>query len=246
MSEPPTLADLRAEIDRIDAEMHALLIDRGRVIDRLIEIKTRQGGGSAFRPAREASMMRAIVKRHRGRLPVDTVESIWRVIISTFTYIQAPYSVHIDVSRGDAGMRDLARFHFGFTVPCVPHLGAQAVIDAVGASVGDLGMFALDGSPGAGAWWTQLAPTEAPKVIARLPFVERADHPAGMAVFVISKPLADGAARDVVLELVTLDRWRTDASHALRTVGAEVIGSAADGWGYPCSWRGQERSLRTL
>ncbi len=231
MSEPPTLADLRAEIDRIDAEMHALLIERGRVIDRLIEIKTRQGGGSAFRPAREASMMRAIVKRHRGRLPVDTVESIWRVIISTFTYVQAPYRVHIDVSRGDAGMRDSARFHFGFTVPCVPHLGAQAVIDAVGASGGDLGMFALDGSPGAGAWWTQLAPTEAPKVIARLPFVERADHPAGMAVFVISKPLADGAARDVVLESVALDRWRADASHALRTVGAEVIGSAADGMG---------------
>ena len=128
MSEPPkpTLADLRAEIDRIDAEMHALLIERGRVIDRLIEIKTRQGGGSAFRPAREASMMRAIVERHRGRLPLDTVESIWRVIISTFTYIQAPYSVHIDVSGGDAAMRDSARFHFGFTVPCVPHLGARS------------------------------------------------------------------------------------------------------------------------
>jgi chorismate mutase len=227
----PTLADLRAEIDRIDAEMHALLIERGQVIDRLIEIKARQGGGSAFRPAREASMMRAIVKRHRGRLPVDTVESIWRVIISTFTYIQVPYSVHIDVSRGDAAMRDSARFHFGFTVPCVPHLGAGAVIGAVGASHGDLGMFAMDGSPGAGAWWTQLAPAEAPKVIARLPFVERADHPAGMPVFVISKPLADGAARDVVLEAVTLDRWRADASEALRTVGAEMIGSAADGMG---------------
>ncbi len=233
MSEPlkPTLADLRAEIDRIDAKMHALLIKRGLVIDRLIEIKTRQGGGSAFRPAREASMMRAIVKRHRGRLPVDTVESIWRVIISTFTYIQAPYSVHIDVSRGDTAIRDSTRFHFGFTVPCVPHFGARAVIGAVGASDGDLGMFALDGSPGAGAWWTQLAPTGAPKVIARLPFVERADHPAGMPVFVISKPLADGAARDVVLESVTLDRWRADASHVLRAMGAEVIGSAADGMG---------------
>lgn len=163
MSEPPNLADLRKEIDRIDAEMHALLIERGQVIDRLIEIKTRQGGGSAFRPAREASMMRAIVKRHRGRLPVDTVESIWRVIISTFTYIQAPYSVHIDVSRGDTGMRDLARFHFGFTVPCVPHLGAGAVIGAVGASDGDLGMFALDGSPGAGAWWTSACAVGSPK-----------------------------------------------------------------------------------
>ena len=119
MSQPakPTLADLRVEIDRIDAQMHELLMERGRVIDQLIEIKTRQGGGSAFRPAREASMMRALVERHRGLLPLDTVEGIWRVIISTFTYVQAPYSVHVDVSGGDAAMRDSARFHFGFTTP---------------------------------------------------------------------------------------------------------------------------------
>jgi chorismate mutase len=233
VSQPPkpTLADLRVEIDRIDAEMHELLIERGRVIDQLIEIKARQGGGSAFRPAREASMMRAIVERHRGRLPLDTVESIWRVIISTFTYIQAPYRVHIDVSGGDASMRDSARFHFGFTVPCVQHLGAADVIRAVGESGGDLGMFAIDGGPEAGAWWTRLAPQEAPKIIARLPFVERADHPAGLPVFVISRPLVDGAAREVVLESITLDRWRADVPGSLRRIGAEVIGSAANGMG---------------
>src|SRR5271165_627307 len=143
----PTLADLRSEIDRIDAAMHQLLIERGRIIDQLIEIKAQQGGGSAFRPAREAAMMRAIVERHRGLLPLDTVEGIWRIIISTFTYMQAPYSVHVDVSRGDAAMRDSARFHFGFTVPCVPHLSAADVIQAVAGSTGDLGMFAVDGGP---------------------------------------------------------------------------------------------------
>jgi chorismate mutase len=230
-SSKPTLADLRVEIDRIDKQMHELLMERGRVIDRLIEIKARQGGGSAFRPAREASMMRAFVERHRGRLPLDTVEGIWRVIISTFTFVQAPYSVHADVSGGDAAMRDSARFHFGFTTPCVPHFGAAEVIRAVDDSAGDLGMFAVDGGPGAGAWWTRLAQPEAPKIIARLPFVERPDHPAGMPVFVISKPLVDGMARDVVLESVTLDRWRPDIPHALRAIGAETIGSAASGMG---------------
>ena len=226
-----TLTQLRADIDRIDTAMHKLLIDRGQVIEQLIEIKTRQGGGSAFRPAREASMMRAIAERHHGLLPLDTVESIWRVIISTFTYLQAPYSVHVEASRGDAAMRDSARFHFGFTVPCVMHPSAADVITAVAKSGGDLGMLALDGGPTAGAWWTRLAPPEAPKVIARLPFVERPDHPAGMPVFVISKPLVDGSAREVVLESVTLDRWRPDFPSALRGIGAEIIGSAADGMG---------------
>jgi chorismate mutase len=171
VSEPAaeSLAQLRIDIDRIDASMHALLMERGRIIDRLIAIKARQGGGSAFRPAREAAMMKALAERHQGLLPLDTVESIWRIIISTFTYVQSPYSVHVDVSRGDAAMRDSARFHFGFTVPCMPHMSASGVIEAVAAAGGDVGMFAIDGGPGAGAWWMRLADAAAPKVIARLP-----------------------------------------------------------------------------
>ncbi len=233
MPEPAaeTLAQLRVEIDRIDASMHALLMERGRIIDRLIAIKTRQGGGSAFRPAREAAMMRALAERHEGHLPLDTVESIWRIIISTFTYLQSPYSVHVDVSRGDAAMRDSVRFHFGFTVPCVPHMSANGVIGAVAAAAGDLGMFALDGGPGAGAWWMRLTRADAPKIIARLPFVERPDHPAGMPIFVIAKPLADGAARDVVLEAVTLDRWRGEYPQAIAALGGGIIGNAANGMG---------------
>ncbi len=233
MSEPAAelLAQLRIEIDRIDASMHALLMERGRVIDRLIAIKARQGGGSAFRPAREAAMMRALAERHEGLLPLDTVESIWRIIISTFTFVQSSYSVHVDVSGGDAAMRDSARFHFGFTVPCVPHLSASGVIGAVAAADGDLGMFALDGGPGAGAWWMRLARAEAPKIIARLPFVERPDHPAGMPIFVVAKALADGGARDVVIEAVSLDRWRGEYPQAIAALGGEIIGNAADGMG---------------
>lgn len=232
VSEPlvvETLADLRVDIDRIDASMHELLMERGRIIDRLIAIKARQGGGSAFRPAREAAMMRALVERHRGLLPLDTVEGIWRIIISTFTFVQANYSVHVDMSRGDSPMRDSARFHFGFTVPCIAHHSAGGVIEAVARGSGDLGMFALDG--GVGAWWNRLCPAFAPKIIARLPLVERPDHPAGMPVFVIAKPLAEGAARDIVIESVSLDRWRGAYPAALGALGGEIIGNAADGMG---------------
>lgn len=176
-------------------------------------------------------MMQALAKRHRGLLPLDTVEGIWRIIISTFTYVQAPYCVHMDISHGDSAMRDSERFHFGFTVPCIPHMGAEGVIAAVNASSGDLGMFAVDSGPKAGAWWLRLVGPTAPKVIARLPFVERADHPAGMPVVVVSKPLADGAARDVVLEAVTVDRWRGEYPQAIAELGGEIVGNAADGMG---------------
>jgi chorismate mutase len=136
----PSLADLRQEIDRIDEAMHRLLMERGTIIDRLIASKkaSQAGLSSAFRPGREASMMKALAERHEGLLPLDTVESIWRVIIGTFTYVQSNYSVHADVSAGDAPMRDSARFHFGFTVPYITHPSAAAVIEAVASSRGDL------------------------------------------------------------------------------------------------------------
>ncbi len=103
-----TLGQLRDEIDDIDLAMHRLLMQRGEIIDRLIAVKRAQGSPCAFRPDREAQMMRALVERHRGLLPLDAVEGIWRVIVSTFTYVQAPYAVHADDSGGDAQMRDSA------------------------------------------------------------------------------------------------------------------------------------------
>src|SRR4029077_15896879 len=137
---PPTLADLRREIDRIDESMHRLLMERGEIIDTLIATKKTAESGSAFRPAREADMMRRLAERHPAFLRLDTAESIWRVIIATFTYVQAPFSVHADLSAGEAAMRVSERFHCGFTVPLVTHMGASGVVAAVARSQGDLGL----------------------------------------------------------------------------------------------------------
>ena len=51
---PPSLQELRKEIDAIDEQVHRLLMARGDIIDRLIQVKQTQEVGSAFRPAREA------------------------------------------------------------------------------------------------------------------------------------------------------------------------------------------------
>src|ERR1700747_1149156 len=151
---PPSLDVLRKEIDAIDAQMHSLLMQRGDIIDRLIQVKKTQEVGSAFRPAREAHMMRRLVQRHRGILPLDTVESIWRVIISTFTYVQATFSVHADVSISETAMRGSGGFHFGFIEPFVAHFSAAAAVDAVASSKGDLAMVSAITSRT--PWWIAL------------------------------------------------------------------------------------------
>lgn len=217
---PPSLAELRTEIDRIDEAMHRLLMQRGDIIDRLIQAKHTQEVGSAFRPAREADMMRRLVERHHGILPLDTVESIWRVIISTFTYVQAPFSLHADVSIGESAMRDSARFHFGFTVPYVAHFSAAAAVEAVAKSKGDLAL--VSAISGRTPWWRMLEHAGAPKIIARLPFVERADHPAALPVFVVSR-VADGAlVTEVETWSVRVSGWNAEIARALSPLG-EIV-----------------------
>ena len=177
-------------------------------------------------------MMRALAERHGGLLPLDTVEGIWRVIIGTFTYVQSSYSVHADISGGDAPMRDSARFHFGFTVPYVTPSERRG---------GDRGGGLLPrrsrhlpprpGRDRAAPGGARSPTSDRPKIIARLPFIERPGHPAGTPVFVISKPLTDAAVRDVVLYAAQFERWHKGANEALTQLGGEVVASAADAHG---------------
>lgn len=220
MSQPPTLQDLRREIDNIDEEVHGLLMRRADIIDRLIAVKQTQEVGSAFRPAREADMMKRLAQRHRGILPLDTVESIWRVIIATFTYVQAPYSVHADLSAGDSAMRDSARFHFGFTVPFIAHFSAAAAVEAVARSRGDLALVSASGSHA--PWWLPLETTGTPKIIARLPFIERADHPAALPVFVISRVADDAMVTEIEMWSIRVSGWTAEVARAVSPL-AEVV-----------------------
>jgi chorismate mutase len=194
------LQTLRSLIDHIDEDMHSLLMKRADVIEALIKTKGTGTSGQAFRPAREAQMMQNLASRHHGILPLETVEGIWRVMIASFTYLQAPYIIHGStqgsmngtMSQHQDAMRDSARFHFGFTPPFQPHNNPGSVIAAVTASRGDLGLIPVHPLE-MEAWWEALTPPEAPKIIARLPFLDRAGHPAGLPIFVIAKPLEQGA-----------------------------------------------------
>lgn len=210
---PPSLEVLRKEIDAIDEQVHSLLMQRGDIIDRLIRVKQTQETGSAFRPAREADMMRRLAQRHRGILPLDTVESIWRIIISTFTYVQAPFSVHADISSGESAMRDSARFHFGFTVPYVSHFSASAAVEAVARSKGDLAL--VSAASNRTPWWIALEAGGTPKIIARLPFVERTDHPAALPVFVVSRVTDSAMVTEVEMWSVRVSGWNAEIARTL-------------------------------
>jgi hypothetical protein len=100
-------------------------------------------------------------------------------------------------------------------VPFVAHMGAAAVVAAVSDSAGDLGLVPAVPTAGAGAWWNALEFDSAPKIVARLPFVDRADHPAALPAFVISRAAGDAMATEVELWSMRVSGWSAKAAEAL-------------------------------
>lgn len=184
---PQRLTELRAKIDAVDESMHNLLMQRATVIDELIKVKgAASQTGAAFRPGREASMMEMISARHRGSIPLDMIVHIWRDIISTFTYLQANYSVHL-ANEGDLNMlRDMARFQFGFTVPFEMHKTATDALNAVASDGNALTVLPiLKGN----CWWQHLNSAGGLGIMTRLPVATTALP--SCDAFVIAPPISD-------------------------------------------------------
>jgi hypothetical protein len=144
-------------------------------------------------------MMRRLVARHKGALPLATAEHIWREVITTFTRMQAPFDVTVDLSVEPDRMRDLARFVFGFSVPLSPAADPAAVVAAVAGS-NSLGLIARAAR---GAWWRGLVGEGAPRIMALLPFIEYPGRPADLPAFVVSPPLSDPTPLDIAVFAVT-------------------------------------------
>lgn len=200
-TEAQRLAALRAKIDAVDESIHALLMQRAGVIDELIAVKgAGERRGAAFRPGREAAMMNVLAKRHAGSIPLTMIVHIWREIIATFTFLQAPYRVH--VGGDDPSLRDCARFQFGFSVPLHTHENAAAALDTVQAEGDALAVVSLADTAGQTPWWERLGDKEGLFVMARLPDLSgsaRAD------ILVVAPRLSDPAPFPHSLHIVHMN-----------------------------------------
>ena len=190
--DPSRLIELRAKIDAIDESVHRLLMQRASVIDELIVIKGTNRDGAAFRPGREADMMRRLADRHSGHLPLTAMEHLWREIISTFTALQAPFDVIVAGDGDLVAAVETARFYFGFTVPLAVGIDGQDVVAAIEAGGDRLGVLSLSDSER--PWWQGLRNAQ---VVARLPFFEMDGRPAANPSLVIAPPLADPVVPEI-------------------------------------------------
>jgi chorismate mutase / prephenate dehydratase len=186
------LSALRAELDRIDNVIHDLLMQRAEIV----EYVARSGKPAAFRPGREASIIRRLVDRHTGPLPPVSVVRIWRELLAGTTTMQGGFSLAVYDGDPGAELTQVAREHFGALTPLRPYRSpGQALVDV---SQGAASVAVLPYPSETDTWWVALLHHE-PRlhIIGRLPFwVPRPDGAPGAQALVVASTPADPSGED--------------------------------------------------
>jgi chorismate mutase/prephenate dehydratase len=167
-----SLAELRAQLDRLDDAIHDLLMQRAEVVSRVARLA--QQGKVAFRPGREADIIRRLLARHSGPLPRRVLPRLWRELFAATTSMQGLFTIAVCQPEPAAGYIACAREHFGALTPLRVHSSPAGAIAEVVAGSATAAVLPLprEDEPPASAWWTTLLHREDARVqvVARLPF----------------------------------------------------------------------------
>lgn len=171
-SENVSLSDLRQRIDAIDEEIHDLIMRRAAMID---DVRRSKGAARAgyYRPAREAEILRRLVRRHRGPFPPQVLVRIWRELVSASVRMQGDFSIAVYSPDGTQALVDLTRDHFGHSAPITTHSSATGVVRSVRDGISSVGVLPLPEYSQEARWWPSMAnapPDMRPLISARIPF----------------------------------------------------------------------------
>lgn len=153
------LAELRAQIDQVDAALHDLIRQRAEIVDDVRKLKGKQH--LHIRPGREAQMLRALAARPQGRIPEGMVVRLWREMIGGFTMLEGAFKVGVYAPDKGPDLWDMTRDHYGAFTPLVEFPSAAAAIKALQAGKIQVAVVPPPVQGEKDSWWTLLAADKA-------------------------------------------------------------------------------------
>jgi chorismate mutase len=196
----PSLAHVRASIDRVDDQMLALLGERMGLSASIASVKI--GGGLAWRPARETQILRRLIVNAPEGVDQQTIHDVWRALLAASARRQQGMDI-IVAELGDNGrLFDLARRHFGASARLARVDEPRAALARITDNPHTVAVLPTPAASGLGLWWPTLSETRfhAAKIMAALPHVANGqDEPE--AVVVAANVQLEDAGEDTTLAL---------------------------------------------
>lgn len=226
------LSDVRREIDTIDDAIQDLLMKRTELVVEVANAKARaasangQGSFIAFRPGREAEVLRRLAARQKGRFPLKVAFRIFREVISTMTRIQGPFRVEVFGAGDGLAYWDLARSYYGSSTEMELHDGARDVLRRVTHDRSALGILPVPGNFDGGDWWPALATDLAggARVVGRVPFLDIAAEENAVRALVVAQADFEATGDDTSLLAIATESNVSEATISARVKAAGFTG----------------------
>ena len=138
------LQKCRNEIDEIDTSILQLLNQRARVVESVRNIK-KHHDAVIYSPSREKAVLKHLCEKNGGPMPPESIESIFREIISACRAFQAVISVAYLGPEGSYH-HAAAQVNFGRSAHFVPAATVNALFDEVEHHRVDYGVVAIENS----------------------------------------------------------------------------------------------------
>lgn len=166
-SAPPSLEEVRARIDQIDAELLRLIDERAGLASAVAAAKKAAGDGDKFglRPGRETHLLRKLLSSPRGSASPALIVRIWRELIGASLATQGPFHLEVWGGKDLARAVELARTRFG-AAPPLRTLSKPEEALAAARTPGGVGVLSLTADS---AWWARLLAEPKLRVFAALP-----------------------------------------------------------------------------
>jgi len=148
-----SIENLRAQIDRIDAQMVGLLNRRVRAAQAIGKLKNATGG-PVYAPQREAQIHRRLASLNKGPLPADSLRAIYTEIISACRASERKLHVAFLGPEGTFS-HQAARSQFGASFDGVPAASISQVFSEVEAGRADYGVVPIENSSEGGVGATK-------------------------------------------------------------------------------------------
>ncbi len=132
---------LREEVDRLNDRILENLSERARLARAIGTLKV----GQAYRPEREAQVLRRIKERNRGPLSDETVALLFREIMSACLALERPITVAYLGPRGTFS-ESASMKHFGHAAEGQPTPSIDEVYRAVQSGAADFGVVPVENS----------------------------------------------------------------------------------------------------
>ncbi|GJM09538.1 MAG: chorismate mutase [Lysobacteraceae bacterium] len=139
------LGDLRNRIDQIDQSICLAISERASLMRDVLEAKKAEGTAAAFRPEREAQVLRAIGERNPGPLANEVMTRLFREIMSACLAQQVPLKVAYLGPEGTFTHQAVLK-QFGHAVRALGVATIEDVFTDVEQGHADLGVVPVENS----------------------------------------------------------------------------------------------------